>query len=250
MADRNDDKFINIIKNRIAAYSNNVQITEEGTVLSVSDGIAIVSGLANVMLNEIVQFENNTQGIALNLEANYVGVVVLGPYQDIHENSRVKRMRKVVSVPVGDELLGRIVDPLGQPIDGGVKFDETIKVMPIEKIAPGVMTRKPVYQTLETGILMIDSMFPIGKGQRELIIGDRQTGKSSIAINTIINQKGKNVKCVYVSIGQKKSTLAQIIRSLETCGAMKYTTVVASTASDLPALLYLAPYSGVTIAEE
>jgi F-type H+-transporting ATPase subunit alpha len=250
MAEKNDDKFIALIRERIAKYSSSVNYHEEGRVLFVSDGIAFVSGLSNVMLNEIVEFENGTKGIALNLEMNTVGIIILGEYLDIKENSLVTRTKTVVSTPVGDELLGRVVNPLGRPIDSGPPFPDTIKTAPIEKQAPGVMKRKPVNQPLLTGILMIDAMFPIGKGQRELIIGDRQTGKTSIGINAILNQKGKNVKCVYVSIGQKNSTLAQVIRTLETNGALEYTTVVASTASDLPSLLYLTPFTGITIAEE
>lgn len=243
------DQFSSIIKAEIKKYSNKTISYEDGKVISIGDGIAIVSGLANVMLNELLEFENGSYGMALNLEADVVSVVLLGEYEDISENSVVKRTNKVVSVPVGDELLGRIVNSLGQPIDGKGKIASK-KYMPIEKIAPGVMTRKSVDQPLETGILSVDSMFPIGKGQRELIIGDRQTGKTTVAIDSILNQKGKNVNCVYVAIGQKNSTVAQIVRTLENYGAMEYTTIVSATASDIPATLYLAPFTGVTIAEE
>ena len=201
------------------------------------------------MLNELVRFENGSYGMALNLETDFVGVVMLGEYKDIKEDSPVKRTKTVVSVPVGDSLIGRIVNPIGEPIDGKGKVSST-KFEPIEKIAPGVMARQSVDQSLSTGILSIDSMFPIGRGQRELIIGDRQTGKTTVALDTILNQKGKNVYCVYVAIGQKNSSVAQLARTLNAHDAMKYTTIVSATASDLPALKYIAPYTGVTIAEE
>lgn len=245
----NSDKFTTTIKARINKYSSKATFEEEGKVISIGDGIAYVSGLTNIMLNELVLFENGSYGMALNLESDFVGVVMLGQYEDIAEDSVVKRTKNVVSVPVGDGLVGRIINPLGLPIDGKGKIIAT-KTMPIEKIAPGVMSRQSVDKPLETGILSIDSMFPIGKGQRELIIGDRQTGKSTIAIDTIINQKGKGIYCVYVAIGQKNSTVAQLARTLNAHDAMKYTTIVSSTAADIPALKYIAPYTGVTIAEE
>ncbi len=245
----NSDKFSTTIKARINKYSSKAAIAEEGKVISIGDGIAYVSGLSHLMLNELVQFENGSYGMALNLETDFVGVVLLGEYDNISEDSIVKRTKTVVSVPVGDDLVGRIINPLGQPIDGKGKIS-TAKIMPIEKIAPGVMSRQSVNQPLETGILSIDSMFPIGKGQRELIIGDRQTGKTTIAIDTIINQKGKNVNCIYVAIGQKNSSVAQLARTLNAHDAMKYTTIVSATAADIPALKYIAPYTGVTIAEE
>ena len=245
----NSDKFTTTIKARIAKYSSKAIFEEQGKVISVGDGIAYVSGLANIMLNELVLFENGSYGMALNLESDFVGVIMLGEYENISEDSIVKRTKTVVSVPVGDELVGRIVNPLGIPIDGKGKINAT-KIMPIEKIAPGVMTRQSVNQPLETGILSIDSMFPIGKGQRELIIGDRQTGKTTIAIDTIINQKGKDIYCVYVAIGQKNSSIAQLVKTLNAHDAMKYTTIVSATAADIPALKYIAPYTGVTIAEE
>lgn len=244
-----NNQFSTVIKAKIAKYVNADYVSEDGRVISVGDGIVNVSGLDNVMLNELLTFENGSYGMALNLEADFVGVVMLGDYVDIKEDSIVKRSKKVVSVPVGDQLLGRVVNPLGKPIDGKGSIRDT-KFEPIEKVAPGVMTRQSVDQPLETGILSIDSMFPIGKGQRELIIGDRQTGKTTIAIDTIINQKGKGVYCVYVAIGQKNSSLAQIIRTLNAKNAMEYTTIIASSASDIPALKYIAPYTGVTIAEE
>jgi len=242
------DQFASLIKAKIQKYSNDINQDEIGRVISIGDGIALVSGLEKAMLNELVVFENGTKGMILNLEAETLGIVMLGKYDDIQENSVVKRTKEVVSVPVGDQLLGRVVDAIGNPIDGGKELDRK-NITPIEKIAPGVITRESVNAPLETGILSIDSMFPIGKGQRELIIGDRQTGKSTIAIDTILNQKGKDVKCVYVAIGQKRSSVVQIYDTLQKAGAMEYTTIVSSTAGELPALIYLAPYSGITIAE-
>ena len=208
----------------------------------------MVSGLNNVMLNEMVKFENGSYGMALNIEEDYTGIVMLGEYENILENSIVKRTHKIVSIGVGDALSGRIINPLGEPIDGkgAIKYDH---FEPIDTIAPGVMQRQSVDKPLETGILAIDSMFPIGKGQRELIIGDRQTGKTSIGIDTIINQKGKNVHCVYVAIGQKNSSVVQAALTLTTYGALSYTTIVSATASDIPALKYIAPFAGITIAE-
>jgi F-type H+-transporting ATPase subunit alpha len=249
MAFKTDDQFSTVIKAKIARYEKSYSVSEQGRVISIGDGIANVTGLDNVMLNELVEFENGSLGMALNLEADFVGVVMLGEYESITENSIVKRTNRVVSVPVGDKLLGRIVDALGNVIDGKNEIS-TDKYVAIEKIAPGVMTRESVNKPLETGVLSIDSMFPIGKGQRELIIGDRQTGKTTIAIDTILNQKGKNVYCVYVAIGQKNSSVAQLVRTLVAKDAMKYTVVVSATASDIPALKYIAPYTGTTIAEE
>jgi len=245
---KNISNLTNAIKARIQKYSNDAIISEEGKVISVGDGIVIVSGLNNVMLNEMVKFENGSYGMALNLEEDYTGIVMLGNYENIAENSIVKRTHRVVSIGVGDALSGRIIDSLGEPIDGKgpIKYDH---FEPIDTIAPGVMERQSVNQPLETGILAIDSMFPIGKGQRELIIGDRQTGKTSIGIDTIINQKGKNVHCVYVAIGQKNSSIVQVVSTLTTYGALSYTTIISATASDIPALKYIAPFSGMTIAE-
>ncbi len=242
------DSFAALIKAKVEKYSTKIKQDEIGRVISVGDGIALVSGLEKAMLNELVVFENGTKGMILNLEAETLGIVLLGKYDNIAENSLVSRTGKVVSVPVGDQMLGRVVDAIGQPIDGKGQI-ESKDLMPIEKIAPGVITRQSVDAPLETGILSIDSMFPIGKGQRELIIGDRQTGKTTIAIDTILNQKGKNVKCVYVAIGQKRSSVVHIHNVLEKAGAMEYTTIVSSTAGELPALIYLAPYTGITIAE-
>ena len=245
----NLDKFSNVIKNQIKEYQNKALYAEIGKVINVGDGIVQASGLSNVMLNELVLFENGSFGMAFNFEASPCGLVVLGKFDDIKEGSIVKRTKNVVSVPVGDGLLGRVVDALGSPVDGEgeIKAD---KRMPVEKIATGVMDRATVNEALETGTLAVDAMFPIGKGQRELIIGDKQTGKTTVAIDAIINQKGKNVKCVYVFIGQKNSTIVQFLKTLEEYGAMEYTTIVSSGASDLPALSYLAPFTGITIAEE
>lgn len=245
----NSNKFSAIIRAQIQEYSTKAFYSEDGKVLNIGDGICQVSGLTNIMLNEIVIFENGAIGIAFNLEANIVGVAVLGEYENISENSIVKRTNNLMSIPVGDGLLGRVINPLGEPIDGfgQIIFD---KRMPIEKIAPGVMARKSIDSPFETGILSIDAMFPIGKGQRELIIGDKQTGKTTIAIDSIINQKGKNVKCIYVAIGQKNSTISQFKRILEKNNAMSYTTIVSSSAADLPSIKYWAPFAGITIAEE
>lgn len=245
---KSNDNFSSIIKARLAKYTSKLEIVEEGKVISIGDGIAIVSGLNNIMLNEMVQFENGSYGMALNLEKDFVGVILLDKYDDIKENSVVKRTKNVISIGVGDKLIGRILNPLCEPIDGKgpIKFN---KLNPIDVIAPGVTTRQSVDQPLETGILSIDSMFPIGKGQRELIIGDRQTGKTTVAIDTIINQKGKNVYCVYVAIGQKNSSIVQTALTLESLGAMEYTTIVSATASDMPSIKYIAPFSGMTIAE-
>ena len=243
------NKFSKIIKEQVKEYGNKAIVSEVGKVINVGDGISQVSGLSNVMLNELVVFENGSYGMTLNLEVNTVGVVVLGDYENIKEGSLVKRLKTVVSVPVGDELIGRVINPIGIPIDGKGKINYK-KTMPIEKVAPGVMTRQSVDKPLETGILSIDSMFPIGKGQRELIIGDKQTGKTTVALDAILNQKGKNVKCIYVAIGQKNSTIVQLLNVLSENDAMKYTTIVSSSASDLPSLKYLAPFAGITIAEE
>lgn len=243
------DKFSKVIKSQIQEYGNKALYSETGKVIDVGDGIAKVSGLTNVMFNELVLFENGSYGMAFNLEANNVGVVMLGDYENIKEGSVVRRTKKVADVPVGDLLIGRVIDVLGNPIDGKGNIKTDLR-KPLEKIAPGVMTRESVNEPLETGTLSIDSMFPIGKGQRELIIGDKQTGKTTVAIDAIINQKGKNVKCIYVFIGQKNSTIVQFINILQKSGAMDYTTVVASSASDLPSLTYLAPFTGITIAEE
>ncbi|TPI01937.1 F0F1 ATP synthase subunit alpha [Mycoplasma struthionis] len=238
-----------IIKSQIKNFNQTVSTEEVGRVITVGDGIALVSGLTNVEYGELVKFDCGIYGMALNLEEDLVGVVVMGNDRNIVEESIVTRTKQVISVPVGDKLLGRVVDALANPIDGKGKIDFDV-TRPIFKIAPGVMTRKEVNEPLQTGILAIDAMIPIGRGQRELIIGDRQTGKTAIAIDTIINQKGKNVNCIYVAIGQKNSTITQIVDQLDKHGALAYTTVVAASASESAPLQYIAPYSGVTIAEE
>lgn len=248
MASRTDD-ISAIIKDRIRNFDSKVDYSEVGTIISIGDGIALVKGLDNAKNGEIILFKNNIYGLVLNLEEEVVGVTIFGNANSLSEGDTCKRSGEVISIPVGDKLLGRVVNALGQPIDGKGKINTTVK-REIFKVAPGVMTRQEVNQPLETGIIAIDSMIPIGKGQRELIIGDRQTGKTAIAIDTIINQKGKNVNCIYVAIGQKNSTVAQIVKKLEDTGAMEYTTVVVSGASELAPQQYIAPYSGVTIAEE
>jgi len=246
---KSNKELVTLIKEKIAKYSLETTVSyEEGQVISNRDGIVIASGLNSVMLNELVCFENGSYGLVLNLESNSVGIVMLGKYDDILENSIVKRTKKIISIPVGDQLLGRIVNALGQEQDGKEKIKKD-HLIPIEKIPFGVMERKSVDEPLATGILAIDAMFPIGKGQRELIIGDRQTGKTTLAIDIIINQKDKNVKCVYVAIGQRESTILNVHQTLLKHNAMSYTTIVATTSSDLPSLLFLAPYAGITIAE-
>ncbi len=246
---KSNKELVTLIKEKIAKYSLETTVSyEEGQVISNRDGIVIASGLNSVMLNELVCFENGSYGLVLNLESNSVGIVMLGKYDDILENSIVKRTKKIISIPVGDQLLGRIVNTLGQEQDGKEKIKKD-HLIPIEKIPFGVMERKSVDEPLATGILAIDAMFPIGKGQRELIIGDRQTGKTTLAIDIIINQKDKNVKCIYVAIGQRESTILNVHQTLLKHNAMSYTTIVATTSSDLPSLLFLAPYAGITIAE-
>ena len=242
------DEITSIIKEQIKNYRSEIELSDTGTVITVGDGIANIHGLEKCMSNELLEFPDGVYGIALNLEQDFVAAVLLGSDINIKEGDTVKRTGKIVSVPVGDALLGRVVNALGQPIDGKgvILTDETA---PIEKIAPGIITRKSVHKPLQTGIKAIDSMIPIGRGQRELIIGDRQTGKTSIATDTIINQKGKGVICIYVAIGQKRSTVANVVENLEKAGAMEYTTVVSATASELAPLQYIAPYSGVTMGE-
>lgn len=238
-----------LIKEQIKNYSHKIETSDVGSVVTIGDGVSIVYGLDKAMLGELLEFPNNVYGMVLNLNEDSVGAVMLGSDQTIKEGDLVKRTGKVVEVPVGDGLLGRVVNALGQPIDGLGPIVST-KKRPVERIAPGVMTRKSVDTPLQTGIKAIDAMIPIGRGQRELIIGDRQTGKTAIAIDTILNQKGKNVNCIYVAIGQKNSTVAHIVEKLRQNGALSYTTVVSATASELAPLQYLAPYSGVTIGEE
>ena len=243
------EEISSVIKEQIERYSSQLDVSDVGTVIQVADGIARVHGLENAMQGELLQFPGDVYGMVLNLEEDNVGVVLLGSASNIEEGDIVKTTGRVVEVPVGDALLGRVVNSLGQPIDGKGPV-QTDKFRKIERVASGVITRKSVETPLQTGIKAIDSMVPIGRGQRELIIGDRQTGKTAIAIDTIINQKGQNVKCIYVAIGQKASTVANIVKTLEEFGAMAYTTVVVSTASDLAPLQYIAPYSGCAIGEE
>ncbi|QUB96671.1 F0F1 ATP synthase subunit alpha [Leptotrichia sp. oral taxon 221] len=237
-----------IIREEIESYKSTLDVSNVGTVLEVGDGIARIYGLSNAMSGELLTFENGVVGMALNLEENNIGAVIFGESRGIKEGSTVRGTGKVAEVPAGNELLGRVVDALGSPIDGkgDIKAD---KYMPIERQASGIIARKPVSEPLQTGIKSIDGMFPIGKGQRELIIGDRQTGKTAIAIDAIINQKGTGTLCVYVAIGQKRSTVAQIYKKLEETGALEYTIIVAATASESAPLQYLAPYSGVAMGE-
>ena len=238
-----------LIKNQIKHYEDRIETKDVGYVISVGDGIAIVQGLDNAMAGELLLFPHDIYGMAMNLEEEHVSVVLLGSDSCISEGDEVTRTGRIVEVPVGDQLLGRVVNALGQPIDGLGEI-KTTKYRPIERVAPGVMTRRSVYQPVQTGLKCIDSMVPIGRGQRELIIGDRQTGKTAIAIDTIINQKGQNMNCIYVAIGQKASTVAQIVEKLKQHGAMEYTTVVASSASELAPLQYIAPYAGCAMGEE
>ena len=238
-----------IIKEQIKNYENKVELTDTGSVLKVGHGIASVYGLENAMAGELLEFPGNVYGMALNLEEDMVGAVMLGDDQGIKEGDIVKRTGNIVSVPVGDALLGRVVNALGQPIDGKGPIN-TDKRRPVESKATGIMDRKSVHQPLETGIKAIDAMIPVGKGQRELVIGDRQTGKTSICVDTILNQKGKDVICIYVAIGQKRSTVAQLVNTFEKHGAMDYTIVVSATASESAPLQFLAPYAGVAMGEE
>ncbi len=243
------EEISSIIKAQIENYEERIEMVDVGTILEVGDGIARVYGLQGCQSNELLEFPGGVYGMALNLEINNVGAVLLGPDKDLMEGDEVKRTGRIVEVPVGEGLVGRVVNALGQPIDGKGPI-RTTKTRPVERVAPGVITRKSVDEPLQTGIKSIDALFPIGKGQRELIIGDRQTGKTTIATDTIINQKGKDVICIYVAIGQKTSTVAQIVDNFQRFGAMDYTIVVSATASELAPIQYLAPYSGVTMAEE
>ncbi len=242
------DEITGIIKEQIKNYSSKLELKDIGTVVTVGDGIATVHGLESCMSGELLEFDGGVYGMALNLEQDFVGAVMLGSDSEIKEGDPVKRTNKIVSVPVGEELLGRVVNALGQPIDGKGAI-VTEQTEPIEKIAPGIITRKSVHKPLQTGIKAIDSMIPIGRGQRELIIGDRQTGKTAIALDTIINQKDQDVICIYVAIGQKRSTVANVVETLEKAGAMRYTIVVSASASELAPLQYIAPYSGCAMGE-
>jgi F-type H+-transporting ATPase subunit alpha len=242
------NQIVEELKKNIAGFEKKIEVEEIGTILQISDGIARLSGLTKCQASEMLEFPGGTYGVALNLETETVGAVIFGDYKHIKEGDTVKRTGRILSVPVGEELVGRVVNALGQPVDGGAAL-KSKTFYPMEKIAPGVMTREPVTQPVQTGIKAIDAMIPIGRGQRELIIGDRQTGKTAVAVDTIINQKGQNMICVYVAIGQKESKVVRIAAKLKEAGAMDYTIIVTASASESAALQYFAPYAGVTIAE-
>lgn len=244
----NKDYIIEQLRKQIEGFNVETSTEKVGKVIEVGDGVARISGLSDLMASEMVEFPNGEIGVALNLEEDRVGVMILGSYLGIKEGDEVKATGKILSIPVGDEMIGRVVSPLGMPVDGKGEI-KTDKMYPVEKIAPGVITRKSVHQPVQTGIKAIDALIPIGRGQRELIIGDRQTGKTAIAIDTIINQKGQNMKCIYVAIGQKESKIARIYGELEKNGAMEYTTIVVAGASDSSALSFIAPYSGCALGE-
>jgi F-type H+-transporting ATPase subunit alpha len=248
MAQIRADEITRVLRDEIENYEKTVNVSEIGYVISVGDGIARIHGLDMVMAGEMIEFPHNVAGIAMNLEEDQVGAVLLGDFAEIKEGDEVRRTGRIMSVPVGEALIGRVVDALGQPIDGKGAI-ETPHFYSIERLAPGVVERMPVKEPLQTGIKAVDAMIPIGRGQRELIIGDRQTGKTAIALDTIINQKGGDVVCIYVAIGQKRSTVAQVVKTLEDHGAMEYTIVVAATASDPAPMQYIAPYSGCSMGE-
>ncbi|AHM68289.1 F0F1 ATP synthase subunit alpha [Paenibacillus polymyxa] len=242
------EEISSLIKSQIEQYKNDIEVVEVGTVVEVGDGIARVYGLEKVMAGELVEFDTGVLGLALNVEESNVGVVILGQFSDIREGGQVKRTGQIMQVPVGEAMIGRVVNPLGQPVDGKGPI-ATTEFRPVESQAPGVMARKSVHEPMQTGIKAIDAMVPIGRGQRELIIGDRQTGKTSIAIDAILNQKGNGMKCIYVAIGQKQSTVAQVVETLRRHGALEYTIVVTASASEPSPLLYIAPYSGCAMGE-
>ena len=242
------EEISKIIRDQIGSYAVEVDVAEVGTVISIGDGIARVHGVERAMAGEMLEFPHGVFGIALNLEEDSVGAVLLGDFTEIKEGDTVKRTGRIISVPVGEAMLGRVVNALGQPIDGKGPI-ATTQSLPIERLAPGVVDRQPVKEPLQTGLKAIDGMVPIGRGQRELIIGDRQTGKTAVAVDAIINQRGKGVICIYNAIGQKQSTVAQVVRTLEEYDAMSYTIVVAATASDPAPMLYIAPYSACAIGE-
>lgn len=242
------EEITSIIKERISNFETKLDVNEVGTVLTVGDGVARVFGLKNVLAGELVEFANGTKGMVLNLESNNVGIAVLGADNEIKEGSTVKRTETIVQVPVGDALLGRVVNPIGEALDGQGEIKSS-EFRNIEIKAPGIIQRKPVHEPLQTGIKAIDSMIPIGRGQRELIIGDRKTGKTAVALDTIINQKGKDVVCIYVAVGQKQSTVRQVYQKLKEAGALDYTIIVSATASQSAPLQYIAPYSGATMGE-
>ncbi len=242
------EEISSLIKKQIENYKSDIQVSDIGTVMNVGDGIARIHGLENAMAGELLEFSNGSYGMVLNLEEDNVGSVIMGPFKDIREGDQVKRTGRIMEVPVGEELVGRVVNAIGQPVDGKGALNAK-QFRPIESQAPGVIARKSVHEPLQTGIKAIDSMIPIGRGQRELIIGDRQTGKTTIAIDTILNQKGKGVICIYVAIGQKQSTVAHVVETLRKHGAMEYTIVVTAGASDPAPMLYIAPYTGCAMGE-
>ncbi|MEC9301389.1 MAG: F0F1 ATP synthase subunit alpha, partial [Acidobacteriota bacterium] len=248
MMDIKAEEISKIIRDQIGNYAVNVDVSEVGTVIAIGDGIARLHGVESVMAGEMLEFSHGVFGIALNLEESSVGAVLLGDYTEISEGDTVKRTGRIISVPVGDEMLGRVINALGQPIDGKGPITSN-QYLPIEQIAPGVVDRQPVREPLQTGLKAIDAMIPIGRGQRELIIGDRQTGKTAVAVDTIINQKDTGVICIYNAIGQKQSTIAQVVKTLEDAGAMTYTIVVAAAASDPAPLLFVSPYAACSIGE-
>ena len=248
MAQIRADEITNILRQEIENYEKAIDVTEIGSVISVGDGIARIHGLEKVMAGELIEFPHEVSGIAMNLEEDQVGAVLLGDYTEIKEGDEVKRTGRIMSVPVGEELIGRVVNALGEPIDGKGPV-QTTRFNPVERLAPGVVARQPVKEPMQTGIKAIDAMIPIGRGQRELIIGDRQTGKTAIALDTIINQKGGDMICIYVAVGQKRSTVAQVVKTLEDYGAMEYTIVVSASASDPAPMQYLAPFSGCAMGE-
>jgi F-type H+-transporting ATPase subunit alpha len=248
MAQIRADEITKILRQEIENYERAIDVSEVGSVISVGDGIARIHGLEKVMAGELIEFPHGVAGIAMNLEEDQVGSVLLGDFAEIKEGDEVRRTRRIMSVPVGEALVGRVVNALGQPIDGKGPV-ATTQFFPVERLAPGVVARSPVKQPLQTGIKAIDGMVPIGRGQRELIIGDRQTGKTAIAIDTIINQKGGDVICIYVAIGQKRSTVAQVVKTLEEHGAMEYTIVVSASASDPAPMQYIAPFAGCAMGE-
>lgn len=242
------EEISSILKKQIENYEAAVEVSEVGTVITVGDGIARIYGLENAMFNELLEFSNGVMGMVMNLEEDNIGCVILGPYTDIEEGDQVKRTGRIMEVPVGEAMIGRVVNTLGQPLDGKGEIKAT-EHRPVEFLAPGVITRRSVHEPMQTGLKAIDSMVPIGRGQRELIIGDRQTGKTAIAIDTIINQKGQDVICIYVAVGQKASTVSSVVARLEESGAMDYSIVVSASASEPAPMLYLAPYAGAAMGE-
>jgi len=248
MATIRADEITSILRQEIENYDRAIDVTEIGSVMSVGDGIARIHGLEKVMAGELIEFPHDVAGIAMNLEEDQVGAVLLGDYTEIKEGDEVRRTRRIMSVPVGDALIGRVVNALGEPLDGKGPI-HAAEYNPVERLAPGVVERQPVKEPVQTGIKAIDAMIPVGRGQRELIIGDRQTGKTAIALDTIINQKGGDMICIYVAIGQKRSTVAQVVKTLEDYGAMDYTIVVSASASDPAPMQYLAPFSGCAMGE-